>query len=110
MFALALAGAAYLEPALGEPMRPYVVIGDAIYAMPDMTFQGPLAKFFADPGEVDTALFEAFQRYLRHENQVNGSFYKKVPGVANPSGLRLPEGGAPSPPRRSPATSRSRRA
>ena len=30
MFALALAGAAYLEPALGEPMRPYVVIGDAI--------------------------------------------------------------------------------
>ena len=79
---------------------PVAVLGDAVYAFPEMTFSGPLADFFADPGEVDSALVAAYCRYLRAANQINGSFYRRLPGTLSQTGLRCesaengsPEGG-----------------
>jgi len=64
----------------GTPVK---VMGRAIYDVPELTFQGSLVDFLADPGEVDTELFDGFCRYLRHVNQVNGSFYRQVSGLPN---------------------------
>ena len=65
---------------------PVKVLGRAIYDLPGMTFQGSLAEFFAAPGTVDGALFDAFCAWLRAANQVNGSFYRRV-DRATASGL-----------------------
>jgi capsule polysaccharide modification protein KpsS len=65
---------------------PVKVLGRAIYDIPGITFQGSLAEFFVDPGTVDHELFEAFCKWLRVCNQVNGSFYRRV-DPATASGL-----------------------
>ena len=57
---------------------PVQVLGRATYDIPGMTSQRSLAEFFQDPGTVDGALFEAYTHWLRVENQVNGSFYRRV--------------------------------
>jgi capsule polysaccharide modification protein KpsS len=62
----------------GAPVK---VLGRAIYDMPGMTYQGPLADFFVDPGPVDVALLHAFERYLRATNQINGNFYRRADGL-----------------------------
>jgi len=61
----------------GAPVK---VLGRAVYDIPEMTSQASLAEFLQDPGKVDEALVEAFFRYLRHQSQINGSFYKRIPG------------------------------
>jgi len=65
---------------------PVKVLGRATYDIPGMTYQKSLPEFFADPGSVDSALFEAYTRWLRVANQVNGSFYRRV-DHATASGL-----------------------
>lgn len=57
---------------------PVKVLGRAIYDIPGITYQGTLAEFFRDPGTIDHELFEAFCKWLRVCNQVNGSFYRRV--------------------------------
>jgi capsule polysaccharide modification protein KpsS len=66
---------------------PVKVLGRAIYDMPGLTSQKPLAEFFQDPGEVDAELYAAFVRWLLETNQLNGSFYKRVAPTA--SGIHL---------------------
>jgi hypothetical protein len=65
---------------------PVKVLGRATYDIPGMTSQKSLAEFFADPGEVNAELFDAYTRWLRVVNQVNGSFYRRV-DRATASGL-----------------------
>jgi capsule polysaccharide modification protein KpsS len=68
----------------GTPVK---VLGTAIYDLPGLTFQGPLADFFVDPGAVDPELFSGFVRYLRATNQINGSFYRRVAALGTAAGL-----------------------
>ena len=39
--------------------------------------------------EVDVDLYRAFCRWLRETNQINGSFYKRTPGLPSETGLQL---------------------
>jgi len=68
----------------GAPVK---VLGTAVYDVPGLTSGLPLAEFFVTPGQVDTGLLAAFVRWLRHDNQVNGSFYKRVRALGTVSGL-----------------------
>ncbi|MEC7520811.1 MAG: capsular biosynthesis protein [Myxococcota bacterium] len=67
---------------------PVVCLGTAVYDMPGLTHRGDLSSFLDAPGTVDAQLYESFRRYLLHVNQVNGSFYKRLPGVPTPTGAR----------------------
>lgn len=77
------AGIASLEQ--GTPVK---VMGTAIYDMPGLTFQGSLRDFLTDPGTTDAQLYHAFRRYLLHTNQINGSFYRRLPGHGRGVGAR----------------------
>lgn len=67
----------------GAPVK---VLGEAVYDMPDLTSQKPLREFLLEPGSVDGELVASFMRYLRSTSQVNGNFYKRIPGFTH-SGL-----------------------
>ena len=60
---------------------PVKVLGKAVYDIPELACQRDLGEFFAEPGQVDTALYRSFQRWLREINQINGSFYKREPDM-----------------------------
>jgi capsule polysaccharide modification protein KpsS len=60
---------------------PVKVMGRAIYNIPQLTYQGSLANFFCEIDKVDGELFDAFNRWMREHNQINGSFYKEAEGT-----------------------------
>jgi capsule polysaccharide modification protein KpsS len=68
---------------------PVKVLGSAVYDLPGLTCQRPLAEFLVAPGEVDGDLYQCFCRYLIETNQINGSFNRRTPGVPTHSGLVL---------------------
>lgn len=74
--------------AVGECV-PVAVCGDAIYHMPGLTFQGPLAEFWhrAQDHRPQFALWWAFRCVLIASTQFNGSFYRRLPQAANASGV-----------------------
>jgi capsule polysaccharide modification protein KpsS len=61
---------------------PVKVMGRAIYNLPELTYQGSLANFFCEIDKVDDDLFASFNRWMRTNNQINGSFYKEVAGTS----------------------------
>ena len=67
---------------------PVITLGTAVYDMPGLTFQGDLAQFLHEPGEVDRQLYGAFRRWLLHHNQANGNFYRPFEDAPNPTGIR----------------------
>ncbi len=73
--------------AYGAPVK---TLGTAIYDLPELTFQGELADFFKHPGMVDRTLYNCFSLWLRTTNQVNGSFYKSIPGFPTAVRRRFP--------------------
>lgn len=72
----------------GTPVK---VLGQAVYDMPGLTFQGSLAEFWRSPGEVDTELYRSFRSYLLRTNQANGSFYRRLPGGSLAAGVNWPK-------------------
>lgn len=54
---------------------PVVVLGKAIYDMPDLTFQGGLDRFWTDASPPDEATFAAFQRVLIDTSLIPGGFF-----------------------------------
>ena len=68
----------------GTPVK---ALGRAIYNLPELTYQRSLSRFWSDPGDVDRQVFERFREYLITRNQLNGSFYRRLPDVANAPGL-----------------------
>ncbi len=74
--------------AVGEGM-PVAVCGNAIYDIPGLTFQGPLAAFWKGAGQhrPDFSLWRAFRNVLITSTQFNGSFYKRLPQAMNASGV-----------------------
>lgn len=70
---------------VGTPVK---VLGAAVYDMPGLTYQGPLDAFWSDQGTVDEQLYRRFRAYLLRTNQNNGNFYKRLPSVRTPTGVR----------------------
>jgi capsular polysaccharide export protein len=69
---------------------PVITLGKAIYDMPGLTCQGGLDAFWAAPGHVDRRLYRRFRAYLVAHNQANGNFYRRLPGMRNPTGVDWP--------------------
>lgn len=55
--------------------RPVALLGDAIYNMPGLVFQGPLDRFWHGGTPADRPLYEAFRRIVLARTQVNGGYY-----------------------------------
>lgn len=68
----------------GTPVK---TLGRAIYNQPGLVFDGPLANFWQQSGIVDEKLFDDFRAWLITHNQLNGSFYRRLPGVATQTGV-----------------------
>ena len=54
-----------------------IAMGEAIYDMPDLTFQGSLDAFWANGAPPDPVTFDAFRRVAVARTQVNGGFFSK---------------------------------
>jgi capsular polysaccharide export protein len=67
---------------------PVITLGKAIYNLPGLTFQGGLRRFWTEaPSQPpDLALYWKFRNYVVDHTQLNGSFYKPLPG-GDASGL-----------------------
>jgi capsular polysaccharide export protein len=55
----------------GTPVK---VLGQAIYDMPGLAHQGPLAKFWQQPEPIDHSLFQRFRSFVIERTQVNGNY------------------------------------
>lgn len=66
---------------------PVITLGQAIYGLPGITFQGPLDAFWSTPEPPDAETFAAFRRLLIDRCLIAGGFFseealdKLVPGV-----------------------------
>lgn len=56
---------------------PVMVLGEAVYDVEGLTFQGDLDAFWSEPQPPDTLLFNDFSKVVIHTTQVNGGFYSK---------------------------------
>ena len=67
---------------------PVITLGKAIYDIPGLTFQSGLHRFWHDaPAQTpDLLLYWKFRNYVVDNTQLNGSFYKPLPG-GDASGL-----------------------
>jgi len=54
---------------------PVIALGSAIYAIPGLTFQGPLDAFWHTHARPDKTLFRHFRNVVIARTQVNGGFY-----------------------------------
>lgn len=57
---------------------PVVVLGKAVYDLPDLTFQNGLDRFWAEATAPDAATFSAFHRVLIDECLIPGGFFSDV--------------------------------
>jgi capsular polysaccharide export protein len=64
-----------------ECSTPVIVLGDAVYDVPGITFQGGLDSFWSAPVRPDKELYQAFKRMLHARCLVRG-------GLASESALR----------------------
>jgi capsular polysaccharide export protein len=60
---------------------PVIALGDAIYGLPGLTYQGALQEFWQNAVPADPVLFDAFRRVLAVRTQINGGFYSAT-GIA----------------------------
>lgn len=71
---------------------PVCVLGDPVYHMRGLTFQGDLDDFWNAPGQIDRDLFWRFHSWLLAHNQANGNFYRRLPSLSNRTGVVWPAG------------------
>lgn len=57
--------------------RPLKVLGNAIYDMPGLTYQGSLHTFWRYSKQPDQRLFRWFRNTVIHTTQINGGLYSK---------------------------------
>lgn len=57
---------------------PTIALGDAIYDIPGLTFQGGLDDFWVNYEPPDQQLFASFRNTVIHTAQVNGGFYSRA--------------------------------
>lgn len=68
---------------------PTKALDRAIYNIEGLTHQGELDAFWRSPTAVDGKLFQRLRQWLLAHNQFNGSFYRRLPGVGTPTGVRF---------------------
>ena len=66
---------------------PVIAMGEAIYSMPGLTYQGVLDDFWENGCPPSRSQYHAFFRRLIHSNQINGNFYRRLPVPEFRSGL-----------------------
>jgi len=68
---------------------PTMVCGKAIFNIPGLTYQSTLGKFWKECQmfKPDSELLSRFQNFLIQNTQINGSFYKRLPGSRSATGL-----------------------
>lgn len=59
---------------------PTIALGDPIYQLAGLTFQGSLKDFWQHPEPPTSELFTYFHRTVMHTTQINGGFYNQ-PGL-----------------------------
>lgn len=57
---------------------PVIALGQAIFDLPGLTFQGPLATFWRDATPPDASLLGDYLRVLEHACLVNGNYYTEA--------------------------------
>jgi capsular polysaccharide export protein len=57
-----------------------MALGEAIYDLPGLTFQGSLDEFWQHAAPPDAELFRCFRNTVIHATQINGGFYSR-PGI-----------------------------
>jgi capsular polysaccharide export protein len=69
--------------------RPTITLGEAIYAMPGLTFQGSLDRFWVEAADhvPDRDLYDRFRADLIATTQINGNFYRRLDRRASATGL-----------------------
>ncbi len=60
---------------------PVITLGECFYALDGLVHPGPLARFWREPGAVQDAMFHRLRHYLLRTNQINASFYGRLPGL-----------------------------
>ncbi|WP_020682468.1 capsule biosynthesis protein [Marinobacterium rhizophilum] len=55
--------------------RPTIALGQSIYNLQGLCFQGPLDNFWKQKQKPDKTLFHAFRNTVIHRTQLNGGFY-----------------------------------
>lgn len=58
-----------------ERLVPTITLGNAIYNMPRLTFQGGIDRFWCEASKPDPAAVSAFVNYLKARTQINGGYY-----------------------------------
>lgn len=68
---------------------PTKVCGRALYDMPGLTYQGSLDDFWSEAPrhKPDPALYRRFRSHLVAATQLNGSFYRRLPGLESATGV-----------------------
>ena len=56
---------------------PVIALGEAIYDLPGLTFQGTLDEFWHGGQAPDPSLFRDFRNTVIHTTQINGAFYTR---------------------------------
>ena len=62
-------------------------LGEAVYDMPDLTYQGELGDFWQQPRKPLGNLYESFHNHVVQTTQINGSFYRRLPNHHYKSGV-----------------------
>jgi capsule polysaccharide modification protein KpsS len=62
----------------GTPVK---VLGEAVYDLDGLTYQGPLAEFWKDPVAPDAKLYRQFREGVIAASQLNGCFYSTDVGA-----------------------------
>lgn len=70
-----------------EHAVPVKVLGTAFYDIPGLVSDQPLERFWHQPGTVDLALYHQFRNWLLLNNQLDGSFYRRLPTVDTPTAI-----------------------
>lgn len=68
---------------------PTIALGNAIYDVFGLTWQGDLSSFWKGARHVDQALYHRVRSTLFYRTQINGSFYKNRAGTARKVAARL---------------------
>lgn len=58
--------------------RPLITLGNAIYNMQRLTWQGRLDAFWSEAAAPDGDVYKAFLDYIVHHTQINGDFYTRT--------------------------------
>ena len=62
-------------------------LGEAIYDIPSLTFQGTLDDFWKSTDKPDLGLYRAFKSHIVDRTQINGNYYRRMPVMHLESGI-----------------------